>query len=110
MAVADALVDFKFARSIRDEKKRKSKNKGKENQQKEDKKNNHKRKKDGGVKTFTKGETSQQGKGQKNSGFYICNGPRRVREYQKHEKLNVIVVDDDKKHLDGEVPSCVNSS
>lgn len=29
MAVADALVDFKFARSIRDEKKRKPKNKGK---------------------------------------------------------------------------------
>lgn len=62
MAVADALVDFKFARSTRDEKKRKPKNKGKDKQQKEDKKNNDKKKKDGGVKTFTKGGTSHKAK------------------------------------------------
>ncbi|KAF3943589.1 hypothetical protein CMV_029868 [Castanea mollissima] len=56
MAVVDALVDFKFTKSTRDEEKGKLIDKGKKKQQKEDKKNNYKKKKDGGCKDHYQGD------------------------------------------------------
>ena len=91
MFAANALVDYKFNKPNRDDKKRKSKDKGKDKQTKDGKKNKDKQKKNWGNKSKEESSTSQQSKEQPelNAGCFICNGPHRAKDCPKCEKLNV---------------------
>ena len=93
-----------------DDEKCKSMDKGKDKQKKDGKKNKDKQKKNWGNKSKGESSTFQQSKEQPklNAGCFICNGPYRARNCPKHEKLNAMVVEDDRGQSNEEVPSRVN--
>ena len=109
MSVVDALVDYKFNKPSGDYEKRKSKDKGKQ-KQKNDGKKKDKQKKNWGNKSKGESSTSQPSKKQPklNVGYFICNGPRRARDYPKRKKFNAMVAEDDGGQSDKEVPNRVN--
>ncbi|XP_059664093.1 uncharacterized protein LOC132309845 [Cornus florida] len=99
MTAADCLVDFKMTGSTTQDKKKSKegkKDKGQSFRFKDKKKDKNQKKDKGGG--FVKAKADYNNKGSSsgtkpNYGCFICNGPHRVRDCPKREKLSAIVAD-----------------
>ncbi|XP_059625412.1 uncharacterized protein LOC132268599 [Cornus florida] len=99
MTAADCLVDFKMTGSTTQDKKKSKEGKKDKGQsfRFKDKKKDKNQKKDKGS-GFVKAKADYNNKGSSsgtkpNYGCFICNGPHRVRDCPKREKLSAIVAD-----------------
>ncbi|XP_059668777.1 uncharacterized protein LOC132313854 [Cornus florida] len=95
MTAADCLVDFKMTGSTTQDKKKSKEGKKDKGQSFRFKDKNQKKDKGGG---FVKAKADYNNKGSSsgtkpNYGCFICNGPHRVRDCPKREKLSAIVAD-----------------
>lgn len=113
MTAADCLVDFKMVGSTTQDKKKSKegkRDKGQSFKFKDKRKDKNQKKDKGGG--FVKAKADYNNKGSSsgikpNSGCFICNGPHRVRDCPKREKLSAIVADS-KGDSDSEGPTRVN--